>query len=135
MASSVREARELRLVWGAILLCASNAAAQRVVFQTSAAPEPEENIAKDCRYEITIPNPSKTIRAVWVILDRGETCFDTTGTPRFKPLRFITIWPFYFRSTAERKHMKTWMLSLPKGSDAPCLRCSLNWRSPRVTKS
>src|SRR5947199_10755586 len=72
MASSVREARELRLVWGAILLCASNAAAQGVVFQTSVAPEPEENIAIDCRYEITIPNPSKTIRAVWVIFDRGR---------------------------------------------------------------
>ncbi len=51
---------------------APSAAAQGVVFQTSVAPKPEEDILADCRYEITIPNPSRPIRAVWVIFDRGR---------------------------------------------------------------
>src|SRR5205807_674267 len=54
------------------LLLAPHAAAQGVVFQTSFAPKPEENIATDCRYEVTIPNPSRSVRAVWVIFDRGR---------------------------------------------------------------
>jgi len=102
MASSVREARELRLVWGAILLCASNAAAQRVVFQTSVAPEPEENIATDCRYEITIPNPSKTIRAVWVIFDRGRDMLRYYGDSEAQAFAFhndlALLFPFHCRA-------------------------------------
>ena len=102
MASSVREARELRLVWGAILLCASNAAAQGVVFQTSVAPEPEENIATDCRYEITIPNPSKTIRAVWVIFDRGRDMLRYYGDSEAQAFAFhndlALLFPFHCRA-------------------------------------
>ena len=102
MASSVREARELRLVWGAILLCASNAAAQGVVFQTSVAPEPEENIATDCRYEITIPNPSKTIRAVWVIFDRGRDMLRYYGDSEVQAFAFhndlALLFPFHCRA-------------------------------------
>jgi hypothetical protein len=50
-----------------MLLSASNAAAQGVVYQTSVAPKPEEDILSNCRYEITIPNPAMPIRVVWVI--------------------------------------------------------------------
>src|SRR5437773_11022030 len=102
MASSVREARELRLVWGAILLCASNAAAQGVVFQTSVAPEPEEDIAADCRYEITIPNPSKPIRAVWVIFDRGRDMLRYYGDSEVQTFAYrrdlALLFPFHCRS-------------------------------------
>jgi|SRR5690348_16230904 hypothetical protein len=62
----------MRLVLFVMLLSASNAAAQGVVYQTTVAPKPDEDILGDCHYEITIPNPARQIRAVWVIFDRGR---------------------------------------------------------------
>src|SRR5207302_7288463 len=32
----------------------------------------DEDILGDCHYEVTIPNPAKPIRAVWVIFDRAR---------------------------------------------------------------
>jgi dienelactone hydrolase len=96
------EDRELRLLWVAILLFASNAAAQGIVFQTSVAPQPEENIATDCRYEITIPNPSKFIRAVWVIFDRGRDMLRYYGDPEVQAFAFhndlALLFPFHCRA-------------------------------------
>lgn len=59
--------------WLAVMIhWASHAAAHGVVFQTAVAPNPDEDILGDCRYEIMIPNPAEPIRAVWVIFDRGR---------------------------------------------------------------
>lgn len=65
-----------------MLLTASNTAAQSVLFQTTVAPKPDEDILGDCRYEITIPNPARPIRAVWVIFDRGRDMLRYYGDPQ-----------------------------------------------------
>ncbi len=54
------------------IVAAPSLAAQGAVFQTSVAPLPDEDLAADCRYEITLLDPRKTVRAVWVIFDRGR---------------------------------------------------------------
>ena len=46
--------------------------AQDVVFQTSVAPQPEEDLAAPCRYEVTLTNPSRSVRGVWVIFERSR---------------------------------------------------------------
>src|SRR6266849_2322380 len=56
-------------------------AAQGVVFQTSVAPQPDEDLASDCRYEITLTDPSRTVRAIWVIFDRGRDMLRYYGDP------------------------------------------------------
>jgi hypothetical protein len=53
-------------------------AAQEVVFQGSVVPLPDEDLAEECRYELTLTNRTKTVQAVWIIFDRGrETCLGT----------------------------------------------------------
>ena len=52
-----------------------------VVFQTSVAPQPDEDFASPCRYEITLIDPSRTIRGVWVIFDRGRDMLRYYGDP------------------------------------------------------
>ena len=47
-------------------------AAQSVVFQTSVAPQPDEDMAAPCRYEITLTNPSRPVQGVWVIFERSR---------------------------------------------------------------
>jgi hypothetical protein len=94
----------LKLLWVAIFLVAPNAAAQGVVFQTSVAPKPEEDIATDCRYEITIPNPSRPIRAVWVVFDRGRDMLRYYGDPEIQAVAYRSdlalLFPFHCRSKA-----------------------------------
>jgi pimeloyl-ACP methyl ester carboxylesterase len=51
---------------------ASSLAAQGAVFQTSVTPLRDEDLASDCRYEITLTDRERTIRGVWVIFDRGR---------------------------------------------------------------
>ena len=55
--------------------------AQGVVFQTSVAPQADEDLASDCRYEITLTNSSRTVRGVWVIFDRGRDMLRYYGDP------------------------------------------------------
>src|SRR5262252_2326711 len=55
------------LVW-----IASTAAAQTARYETLVKPAQDEDLAGDCRYELTIPNPTHPIRAVWVIFERGR---------------------------------------------------------------
>jgi dienelactone hydrolase len=55
------------LVW-----ITSIAAAQTARYETSVKPAEDEDIARDCRYELTLPNPTRPIRAVWVIFERGR---------------------------------------------------------------
>src|SRR5438093_11415368 len=52
-----------------------------VVFQTSVAPQPDEDFASPCRYEITLTDPSRTVRGVWVIFDRGRDMLRYYGDP------------------------------------------------------
>ncbi len=57
----------ISLVW-----VTSTAAAQTAQFETSVKPAEDEDLARDCRYELTLPNPTRPIRAVWVIFERGS---------------------------------------------------------------
>jgi hypothetical protein len=50
----------------------STAAAQTARYETLVKPAKDEDIARDCRYELTLPNPTRPIRAVWVIFERGR---------------------------------------------------------------
>jgi len=43
-----------------------------VVFQTSVAPRPDEDLAAACRYEITLTNPLRSVQGVWVVFERGR---------------------------------------------------------------
>jgi len=43
-----------------------------LVFQTSVAPQPDEDLAAACRYEITLTNPSRRVQGVWVIFERSR---------------------------------------------------------------
>ena len=52
-----------------------------VVFQTSVAPLVDEDLASACEYEMTLPDPSGTVRGVWVIFDRGRDMLRYYGDP------------------------------------------------------
>ena len=64
-----------------LLLGQSAIASPGVVFQTSVAPQPDEDHASPCRYEITLIDPSRTVRGVWVIFDRGRDMLRYYGDP------------------------------------------------------
>ena len=57
------------------------AAAPGIVFQTSVAPQADEDLASACRYEITLMDPSRPVRGVWVIFDRGRDMLRYYGDP------------------------------------------------------
>jgi len=40
-------------------------------FQTTVAPAPGEDLARDCRYDLTLVTGKKPIHGIWVIYDRG----------------------------------------------------------------
>jgi dienelactone hydrolase len=46
--------------------------AEGLVFQTSVSPQPDEDLAAACRYEIILTNLSRTVQAVWVIFERSR---------------------------------------------------------------
>jgi hypothetical protein len=50
----------------------NSVAAHGAVFQTSVTPLPNEDIASDCRYEITLTDTGRSVQGVWVIFDRGR---------------------------------------------------------------
>lgn len=56
-------------------------AAPGIVFQTSVAPQPDEDLRSACRYEITLTDPSRPVRGVWVIFDRGRDMLRYYGDP------------------------------------------------------
>src|SRR4026209_2540279 len=55
--------------------------AQEIVFQGSVVPLPDEDLAADCRYELTLAKPTRTLQAVWVIFDRGRDMLRYYGDP------------------------------------------------------
>jgi pimeloyl-ACP methyl ester carboxylesterase len=54
------------------LVCARASAAPGMVFQTSVTPQPDEDLAASCRYELTVMAPARMIKGVWVIFERGR---------------------------------------------------------------
>ena len=62
----------IALVTAVSLRAPATVAARDAVFETSVAAQPDEDIASDCRYELTLPEPSRMIRATWVIFERGR---------------------------------------------------------------
>jgi hypothetical protein len=71
----------LVLLWIVLSLGQPAMAAQGVVFQTSVAAQPNEDLASDCRYEITLTDRTRTVRGVWVIFDRGRDMLRYYGDP------------------------------------------------------
>ena len=55
--------------------------AEGVVFQGSVTPLPAEDLASDCRYEITLTDRTRPIQGVWVIFDRGRDMLRYYGDP------------------------------------------------------
>lgn len=55
------------------ILIALSAAAQQSPsrFQAVVEPVPTENLAGPCHFEMSIPVPQRTVRAVWLTYDRG----------------------------------------------------------------
>jgi dienelactone hydrolase len=73
----------LRSLWIVVWLLAQPAYARPgVVFQTSVTPQPDEDLAAPCRYEITLTDPARTIKGVWVIFDRGRDMLRYYGDPQ-----------------------------------------------------
>ena len=56
-------------------------AAPGVVFQTSVSPQEGEDLASNCTYELTLLDPSRPVRGVWVIFDRGRDMLRYYGDP------------------------------------------------------
>ena len=56
-------------------------APQGAVFQVSVAPLPDEDLASECRYELTLTDRTRTIESVWVIFDRGRDMLRYYGDP------------------------------------------------------
>jgi len=54
------------------LLLISTVSANATRYVTNVAPLPDENIASPCRYELVIANPNLSVRAVFVVFERGR---------------------------------------------------------------
>jgi dienelactone hydrolase len=90
----------LQSLWIVVLVVAQPVtAAPGVVFQTSVAPQFDEDLASACRYEITLTDPSRTVKGVWVIFDRGRDMLRYYGDPdvqRFAQLHdWALLLPFH----------------------------------------
>src|SRR5262245_2472785 len=68
----IRCARVIACAAALSLVVPTTFAAREAVFQTSVAEQPDEDVASDCKYELTLPDASRTIRATWVIFERGR---------------------------------------------------------------
>jgi hypothetical protein len=77
------------LVW---LFAQLVTAAPGVVFQTSVEPQSDEDLAAACRYEITLADSSRTVKAVWVIFDRGRDMLRYYGDPDVQRLAQLHDW-------------------------------------------
>jgi pimeloyl-ACP methyl ester carboxylesterase len=71
----------LGFVLAGLLDVSTAVAAPGVVFQISVAPQPHEELAGPCRYELVLLDPSRTIRGVWVTFDRGRDMLRYYGDP------------------------------------------------------
>src|SRR5882762_3810185 len=80
-------------------------AAQEAVYETSVAAQPDEDVASDCRYELTLPDSAQTIRATWVSSSAVVISSKSTGMPRFERSLGATTWHCYTPSTARRRRI------------------------------
>jgi hypothetical protein len=91
--------------WIALSLGQPAAAASGIVFQTSVAPLEEEDLASACRYEITLLDPARTVRGVWVIFDRGRDVLRYYGDPDVQAFAqrhdLALMLPFHCRAKSE----------------------------------
>jgi hypothetical protein len=49
--------------------------------RVAVAPDPGDDVAAPCGYELTLLDPARTIRGVWVIFDRGRDMLRYYGDP------------------------------------------------------
>jgi hypothetical protein len=96
----------LQGLWILVLLFAQPViAAPGVVFQTAVALQPDEDLAAACRYEITLMDPSKTVKGIWVIFERSRDMLlyyqdaDVRAFARRHDLALL--FPFHCRSKSE----------------------------------
>ena len=79
-----------------------SAAAETVVFQGSVSPLPDEDLASECRYELTLADRTKTVQGVWVIFDRGRDMLRYYGDPEVQAFARQHGWalllPFHCRA-------------------------------------
>jgi hypothetical protein len=80
-------------------------AEQGLVFQTSVAPQPDEDLAAACRYEITLTNPSRAVQAVWVIFERSRETLEYYRDADVRAFArrhsFALLFPFHCPSRSE----------------------------------
>jgi hypothetical protein len=93
------------LVVVAALATGSAAGAEGVVFQVSVAPQPDEDLAAPCQYEMTLTDPARTIRGAWVIFDRGRDMLRYYGDPDVQAFArrhdLALVVPFHCRAKAD----------------------------------
>ena len=91
--------------WIAFFLGQPAATAPGVVFQTSVAPQGDDDLASACRYEMTLTDPSRIVRGVWVIFDRGRDMLRYYGDPDVQAFAqrhdLALLLPFHCRSKSE----------------------------------
>jgi hypothetical protein len=79
--------------------------AQSLVFETSVSPQSGEDLAGACRYEITLMDPSQTVRAVWVIFERSRDTLeyykDVDVRAFARRHNLALLFPFHCRSRSE----------------------------------
>jgi dienelactone hydrolase len=79
--------------------------AQVQVLQTSVAPQPDEDLAAACRYEITLMDPSRTVRGVWVIFERSRETLEYYRDADVRAFArrhdFALLFPFHCPSRSE----------------------------------
>lgn len=71
----------VRFLAAVLFLHVSYSVAQTIRVETAVTPLPNEDIASDCHYTLTIPAPNYPIRAVWIIFDRGHDVHDLYSDP------------------------------------------------------
>src|ERR1035438_5473427 len=54
-----------------MLALSANGKAHPLQFKTTVEPLPNENLIGPCSFELSIPSPTKHVRAVWITYDRG----------------------------------------------------------------
>jgi dienelactone hydrolase len=88
-----------------VILSRQALGAPGIALQTSVAPQPDEDLASACGYEITLLDPSRAIKGVWVIFDRGRDMLRYYGDPEVQAFarrhQFALMLPFHCRAKSE----------------------------------
>jgi hypothetical protein len=96
-----------RRVWLLIAFAAWSAAsasgaAAEAVYQVAVAPLPDEDLAAECRYELTLSDSPRPVRGVWVTFDRGRDMLRIHNDPDVRAFArrhdLALLMPFHCRS-------------------------------------